>query len=259
MKRISIKFALIALIAVFLLQTGFYSKAFSVSSTVKKSSSNFKYGASDNASKAGSILDRIQDSDKVKYKIIDRSYVKGEISIKYPEISEMKSSKQNRINDLIKGEAMKALDSFKDTEKDLYMDLNYTVCLKKPTIMSIQFAGMANVKQAAHPDNIFFTLNIDMTKGTKMTLSDFVKNGSALTDDIRKGRFKPLVPGVGPELDSLTKQQLNDYIQNADVKGSDVYSYLKEGALGISIPVSHAAGDHTELETAYESISSNIK
>lgn len=201
------------------------------------------------------------------YNLISALYSINDIHIKYPQLINLgDKNKQSIINDLIKTEALKVLNYYKDSTNDLTLEIDYTIKKQDLNILSIIYSGIGYIKGAAHPNNLLYTTNIDINTGKKLRLKDIVNINKNLTSKFINGDFKPLNPYVDHTLSNFSNEELlktlesADSLDNLDSKThSDVFSYLTNDSLGISMNVSHAAGDHTEFEIKLTDIKNNIK
>lgn len=205
---------------------------------------------------------------KISYKVIKLSYSKNNIKIKYPQISGLSdNNKQKRINDTLKNEAFKVLKYYQESEGGLQLDIDYEVILKDPNILSIQYSGYGNVDGAAHPNNLFYTTNIDIKTGNRLRLKDIVNIDKVFVRKFLGGEFKALIPKKSEVLKQFSQEFLDESFKEADSldnigtdKQSDVFSYFKKDSLGISIGgVGHAIGDHVEFEIKYKDLTDNIR
>ncbi|MGG7177127.1 hypothetical protein ACQPU1_06035 [Clostridium paraputrificum] len=207
---------------------------------------------------------RAQDDNKVeKYKVISKKYEKKMIRISYPMISGLgDKDKEYRINKLIEDNALKIID-FYGKEKSIDIKIAYEVKLQNSETLSIVYSGVGNVPNTAYPTNHFYTTNIDIVNGRVLKLSDLVQVDESLVSMLKSDAFI-LINDAG-----ITKEVINnmynnillDSLKNADeidkigtIEQPDTFSYLTEDSLGISIGVSHAAGDHLEFEVDYNKI-----
>ena len=205
------------------------------------------------------------------YKIAKLSLSKDDniikYNIKYPEISGLSDAgKQNEINAILKNEALKVLNYYKDALGSLELNVDYNITLKSPYILSVQYTGSGFVSNAAHPNSLFYTTNINMNTGDRLRLKDVINIDKNFADKFLKGDFKPLLSEKSDVLKQHTNEEIQKYFMNADsldnigtAQQSDTYMYFTNDALGISISVGHALGDHAEFETKYQNIKDYIK
>ena len=93
---------------------------------------------SDN-NKANQVTD---DTAKVTedrdYDIKQGSYIDKQIKITYPQITGLAdANKQEKINELIKKEAIEVLGYYKDVEGEVSLDIKYDIKLKGPNLRSV--------------------------------------------------------------------------------------------------------------------------
>ena len=168
---------------------------------------------------------------------------------------------------ILKAEALSVL-GFYESSNDVSLDITYEIPWQSQRILSVQYAGVGNAKGAAYPLNLFYTVNINIDKGTKLKLKDFVKIDNNLVDIFMN--FKVQDPETNQAsasafdyiLNTYTAEDLIRYFEGADSSYQNsafTFSYLTEDAIGISIEVPHAVGEHMEIELMYQDIKSNIK
>jgi hypothetical protein len=181
------------------------------------------------------------------------------ISIKYPQlISDVKDfSKTNQlINDTIK-DYLKY--EYGDNYTDLMLDVDYQTTLSNSSLISIVFEGLGNVSTAAHPNNIFFSLNINLKDSMRLRLQDIYAVDNEFTNTVMTNLSQQTSTEISDYVTKNSKNGLAALLINADSSESNIYSYLTDNQLGISFSVPHAAGDHVEALINYEDIKSNLK
>jgi hypothetical protein len=212
---------------------------------------------------------------KASYKIVEVIYQNKDIKISYPEILDLRDiNKQKMINDLIKSEALNVLKCYEGVIDVLTLDIYYKIKLKNAKLLSIEYMGYGNVKDTAHPDNLFYTTNINLVKGSRIILKDLVKINENFIKKFREGIYRKWKPDLNLELNSVINEiregykneDLINYFNNADSldnigteNQSDTYSYLTKDSLGISIGITHALGDHVEFEINYKDLTDDIR
>lgn len=174
--------------------------------------------------------------------------------------------KQEKINTILKDEALKVLNYYANSFGFTELEIGYQITLANKNVLSIQFSGIGDVDNAAHPNNIFYTINIDIEKGAKLRLIDVVEVDSDFVDKLYSGNFKALWPEQGEYISHYSKEEMLEYLENADSldnigtdKQSDVFSYFTQDVIGISIPVIHSMGDHAEFEINYPNLGDSLK
>ena len=205
------------------------------------------------------------NSESITYEIRKETYIDKDIKINYPQITNLNDSdKQKMVNDLIKNEALKVLNYYPMVDSGLSLEINYEIKRKSANLLSIQYSGVGYVKDAAHPNNIFYSTNINMDKGIRLRLKDIVK-----IDKNFIGKFKEASKALKSDyngiLDELSNEDLIKKFSEADSldnigteNQSDTFSYLTNDSLGISVSVPHALGDHAEFEIKYKDIKDHM-
>jgi hypothetical protein len=199
------------------------------------------------------------------YEITKTNYTENNIKINYPQLKKSSDQqKEKTINELIKKEAIKVLNYYLPEVQDLTLEINYEIKSKSPSLLSIQYTGVGYMNSAAHPNNHYYTTNIDIETGTILQLKDMVNIDENFVGNLKQNAksMKPEHQGI---LNSIHPSDLLNMLTNADSldnigteNQSDTFSYFTSDSLGISIPVSHAEGDHAEFEITYQAIAQNI-
>jgi hypothetical protein len=199
------------------------------------------------------------------YEITKTNYTENNIKINYPQLTKSSDhQKEKTINQLIKKEAIKVLNYYLPDLQDLTLEINYEIKSKSPSLLSIQYTGVGYMNGAAHPNNHYYTTNIDIETGTILKLKDMINIDENFVDNLKQNAksMKPEHQGI---LSSIHPSDLLNMLTNADSldnigteNQSDTFSYFTSDSLGISIPVSHAKGDHAEFEITYQAIAQNI-
>lgn len=211
------------------------------------------------------------NSNDINYKITELNDSKSDdklnYNIKYPQISGLSDNdKQKKINSTLKGEALKVLKYYENPYGSVELNIDYEIVLKNTNILSIQYSGLGSVSNAAHPNSLFFTTNINIKTGDRLRLKDIVIIDKNFANKFLNGGFKALWPEHSKVLENFTIEKIQERFKEADSldnigteKQSDVYSYFTTDSLGISISVGHAMGDHAEFEIKYQDMKGNIK
>lgn len=226
---------------------------------------NIKTGNNYNATKTPDI------SNDIMYKVTELTYEKNDTkikcNIKYPKVSGISDSKkQEEINNTLKDGALKVFKYYDNSDGLLELNISYKIVLMDKNILSIQYSGIGYVSTAAHPNNLFYTTNINIKTGNRLRLNDIINIDKDFAEKFMSGKFKALDPQKNEAIKHLSAETIFDYFKEADSldntgsnKQSDAFSYLTPDSLGISISVSHSTGDHAEFEIKYKDIKDNIK
>ncbi|MCG7383137.1 hypothetical protein [Paenibacillus sp. ACRRY] len=201
------------------------------------------------------------------FTIKNSNYSKNNINIVYPQIVDITNAE--KINALIQNEATRIVNSY-SLEKD-NLDINYRIMYKNYELISIQYFGSVFTEGAPYPSNVFYTSNIDLKKGSRVKLSDLIEVNDAFVEKFKEGSYKSydkdlnlLDNGVLTEiLSGYSSKDLISYFKQSDTVGevndSETYSYITQDAIGVSISVPHALGDHLEMEISFSNLINNIK
>ncbi len=195
------------------------------------------------------------------YSVETQSIVEGDITIKYPQIIFLEPNPgQNKVNEMIKEEAGKVMRYYDNSTEGLNLEIDYQIQRQDEEMLSIQYAGVGYVEGAAHPNNLFYTTNVDLQKGNLIRLKDVVEINRDFAEKLIAGKFQMAESAVATkeeileDLNMFTTEELIERFKNADSldtigtdKQSVIFSYFTADSIGISVGVSHATGDHAEF------------
>lgn len=219
--------------------------------------------------KTTSIQTAIHSINSNAYAIKSISYTKtgrgNHIVIKYPTLQGKGIEKSNK---LIKNYIRSYIsEMYGNDYSDLDLTMDYQILFENQSLISIVFKGFENVKSAAHPSDLFLTLNINLKNGTRVKLFDLYTINNYFKN-IYFEAAKKQVPERFAEskndwlivIEELEKDSLST---DWNFKHADTYdgiqSYLTPKGLGLSTPVSFANGDHFETVIPYSNITANHK
>lgn len=199
--------------------------------------------------------DNSLSSTSISYELVKAVYNNENVTINYPQITNLiDKDKQKLINDVLKNEALKVLNYYKDSTGDVTLDINYIIKYKGNDQLSVQYSGIAYVKGVAHPNNLFYTTNIDLNKAVKLRLSDLAQIDEDFINKFKSSVDKSDQPGK-LSVQQYTTANLVKMFNNSDsldnigtVNQSDIFSYITKDTIGISVSVSYAEGGHVEFE-----------
>lgn len=220
-----------------------------------------------NKTNTNSNQSNFEPASQGAYKIVSETYDNNKgTKISYPQISDLSDAeKQKELNDIIKNEALKGNNYYKDVDGEVTIDINYKIVCQEPGILSIVYSGVGNVSGAAHPSNLFYTTNLDIANRKNLRLNDIVNINDDFVNMLINGSFKAVDSKYEAEYKSeINMLTLEDWkkrllaADSSDKMGSE-FSYMTKDSLGLSIGVMHALGDHTEFEIKYKDIWKYIK
>jgi len=185
------------------------------------------------------------------------TFKEGSVSIEYPILTNLKDQKtETAINELIKEKATQIISAYElDPTKD-YLDVACEVISLDRSKAVLVFTGEYHAEDAAHPTALYYTLTVNLSKGTIQRLSDYADPytmaGYILSDDcvITNSADDDAIEEYleTEELDHLWEiLKTCDFSDNTDVF-PESYSYENQGKIYISVPVPHALGDYFIVE-----------
>lgn len=191
------------------------------------------------------------------YDVVAQKFLKGDdIVISYPTISGLSdSSKQQKINNLLKTEAFTEFTDYSQDQginiEDLTLTIEYEISLQNNNLLSVCYKGYVYLKGAAYPRSLFTTINIDINEGKRIKLGDLVNIDDDLVQKVKEGLYSYI--DKDPDWAVVYRQELNndllDELVNADYElGADCNSYITNEYLVLSFLTQHVAGDHFEIE-----------
>lgn len=217
------------------------------------------------------MVETEQKSDSYEYDIVTVTYHEENVVVEYPKLTNYHDEeKQEAINELIKTAAVKP---YQDTIASLDSDQKYEaegsfeIKLKNEKILSIAYTSYNNITPSAHPYHLFFTTNIDLNTGKQLFLTDFVSEID--NDFIHTLKEAKYVGDIESEYEQNIRNMAFGLYENDEKLISEltrsqegtngIYVYVTEGALGISMPVAHVAGDHAEFEISIQKLKERVK
>lgn len=195
---------------------------------------------------------------KTSYVVNRESFSEGEdIIIYYPQISGLDDQeRQDKINEIIRQDARSVLPEDNDLSK-LNLELDYEIKWQGSNVLSIWYDGMEYYEEAAHPNNIIITTNIDMNRGSRIKFQDIFYIDQLLVENLlRKNTYVwPLGSAEQEIMEYIQQELIDDFIKSTLYDNS---FYLAWDFVGFSKFTSHAAGDYAVYEVKYQDILDSI-
>jgi hypothetical protein len=198
-----------------------------------------------------SSIGEIVNGEK-KNGILAKTYKNQEINVKFPEFTNLNPA----VNNIIKEAALSGLTYYNPQEDLPYLslDIEYEIKLKDDKFVSIAFSGLSYYSGAAHPNNLFYTVNVDLNKQCRLKLTDVVGVNDSFIDKLKQVAKKQLVDyqlsafeDYDKEMSSNLKQTLVIKMDTIDIYNNS-YSYITKDKIGIVLETFHAYGDYMEIE-----------
>ena len=184
----------------------------------------------------------------------------GKVSIEYPILSNLRDDSMTKtVNALIKDQATRIVpDNELDTEKDTVSVTCKVVSLDRSKAI-LTFEGSMMRDGAAYPVNLFYTMTVDLNKGTLLGLSDYA-DAAAMAAYIRSEDCVLQKPAASKEvlteLAAMDAETLTEILKACDFSSAgkdtfpEAFSYENQGIIYVSVPVSHALGDYAIVRFA---------
>lgn len=204
--------------------------------------------------------DQASTAGNVQYALTKATYSNQNIKINYPQItnlSDSDSGKQQKINALIKTTALEVLNDYKDSLSGLSLTMDYVIKYQGADLLSIEYLGLAIVKDAAYPVNLIQTTNIDLVKGKQLAISDVVTVNDSFAEKIKDGKYKAYSSDLDLKAAGALQDVLNGFSSQdllESFKQPTAKYYFTKDSLGVSLEVAHAVGDHLEMEMEYKTL-----
>lgn len=182
------------------------------------------------------------------------TYASNSISIQYPSVEKLDDAqKQERINELLKKNALSVLTAFQVDETIDNIDIKCTVLSSDRSRITAIYKGSFFRKGSAHPVNLFYSNTIDVRKEENLGFSHFA-DPSSMAAYVRSENC--VFPNANDALRTQLMKVKNEYsaeYYTGIFKGADFpfegefpscFSYEHNGEIFFSIPVPHELGGY---------------
>lgn len=221
---------------------------------------NSNYETEDNLSNFHGNTMENENNIETVYQINSKTYTYtlngNNVLIKYPVLNSNEMNLSS-VNELIKQTALSGFN--KDEEVEQQIDIDYEIVFYNNEFISIAFTGLANTITAAHPNNIFYTLNIDIKEGTKIKLTDIYNIDDNFIDTYKSEFKRQINPEIAIYLENYTDEELKEMFNNADKANDGIFSYYTDTTIGISLPTIFAIGNYSKIEINRDLLKNNLK
>lgn len=200
------------------------------------------------------------------YKVKKLKY--GKVIGKYIQISNLSdSSKQKKINALLKSDAKSILIpmNIDDTQITLDMDISAKY-IKSTNLFVVIYSGYFNTRHSAHPSNFYNVSVIDMNKASRVNYTNkseiakiikAVKKGKFTIKNVNKDIAKELKKYVSEVSDDElidTLQHNNFYMKKNQIVNPYTFMYKTKNTLEVCIPTIHVLGDFMNISIKLKDI-----
>ncbi|MEQ2467094.1 hypothetical protein [Niallia hominis] len=181
-----------------------------------------------------------------------KHYTKGKIEVEYPEISNGNSDKLNKINSVIAKDASYIFE--KGSYEGATGEIKYDIPFISDEIVSITYQGLISKRSYAYPTYLFYSINVNIQTGEKVTLGDFVTIDDAFIQEFRQGEI--ISSSSSEEYNALKKyisdlsneELLNSFLKADKIGSSNVFTYLTDDSIVVILDVIHVLGDFILVE-----------
>lgn len=197
-------------------------------------------------------------NDVENYDIVKETYINKNIKINYPQIGNLSDSvKQKKVNELIKNEAIKVQENYKDDMNNLDLNMDYEIKYKGSDMLSIEYLGLVMIKGAAYPINEINTTNINLEKEQPLTLRAVATINDEFIKKFNAGKYIAYSLDLNLESAGALNDALNSFSSNElieSLKQQTAKFYFTKDSLVVSVEVIHVMGDHLEMEIKYNDL-----
>lgn len=187
------------------------------------------------------------------YDVVSQTYIQDNIEIAYPQITNLPDDAiQQQINELLRNKPVKCWDEDCREMTGLTMRTKYEIKWQSANLLTVQYRSYRYMKGAAHPVNIFDTINIDINTGREICLQDIVVIDEEFIALLKAGQFKAVSSRVKEIVRFSDKEMMRE------LKEQGVF-YLTPVSLAVKVTVPHVAGDFVIFEVKYQDIAGKIK
>lgn len=217
------------------------------------------------ASQEDNASDSSQESaSKFSLKTTMKSATENNVTVEYPEISNMKDTeKQKQVNAVLKGNALAAAHAY-EVKDGQTLALKASIESANLKRITVTYKGEIKGAGASDTTRVFFSNAIDLETANNLRLSDYT-DAYTVAGYIASGDYK-LESTSGADENAIrayinASDKTTDYyfkkLSGADFSGGysdaesdaapswpEYFSYEKQGAIYISIPVSKELGGY---------------
>ncbi len=149
-----------------------------------------------------------------------------------------------------------------DEDTMLFIEMDVTVTRMDDAYISLFYEGLFNVKGTPHPSSLPEGLILDAKTGEILHLSDLYTVDEAFAEFVC-GYFSEhgaeqhaqmlgiSAEEIPAELFAKTPERMLEWLLHCDDPYTTTTVFLAADGLGISLPLSHAVGDHMEIVIPY--------
>ena len=134
-----------------------------------------------------------------------------------------------------------------------FLHISSHLSFESEEFISLVFTGMHNVKSAAHPNEVFFSINVDVRLAERVGIADiYAVDDSLYTAFLQYVNSERVSNNELMSLNVFEKDVFLEGLTQEPEKG--FYSYFTPTHVGISCPVIYALGNHIEAEIPKQTV-----
>jgi len=201
----------------------------------------------------------------VPYKIVSKTYTQNDeksnihVTIKYPQMTGLaNTARQSAIDKLLKDAAMQASEG--PVNNGVTVQVTYRVMWQGPRVLSVIFDWYWDSDEGEDPSNNITTLNLDVTNGKRIALTQIAHVDTNLESAIKRGVFNMVYPAsdvINDPLayfDTSVDPYISDCFQSGTSNYGDLSFYFTKNGLALAFCTEHPLGEYMTFAARYTSI-----
>lgn len=198
--------------------------------------------------------------------VASHTYKRNDVVIHYPQVTGFKNKPiESKLNKTLKNQVVEYVANV--TEPDSTIQLDYTIMLDSPTVLSVVYKGESMIAGGPYVQHLFLTTNLNKETGELQQLSDVVPVDVHFVTALKKATLVELEKNSTEDqqralydlLHGWNEKELLVGLTHADTldiheNELGIYTYQTETSVVVSLTLPHAVGDHGEYEVRLDSL-----
>ena len=183
------------------------------------------------------------------------TYTSGKVSIQYPILTMDDTQNQDKINALLKSNALSVIKANDIDEAKDTLSVKCKIISVDRKRVTATYTGSVSRDGGAYPVNLFYANTVNLLQVQDLGFDDFTDAytmaGYVLSDDVKFNGISADVEAAVLEyrssldIDTLTRIfDGADFPLASETQWPESFSYEKQGTIYFSMPVPHALGDY---------------
>ena len=199
----------------------------------------------------------LSETEIDKNDFITAEYKFQNVLIKFPNLNNNSIiSNRDEINKFIENNSLEILNIYNEKDVNngnLKLEIDYKIEYYSKTFLSITFSGMGYVQRTAHPNNLFYTLNVDLHNLQLIKLEDMVKIDEHFLNLFRKSiKNSETEPNknAGVYFDDIPNEIILHNLKTESnlFENREVYSYFTNKHINIVYLMPYVVGSYTIIK-----------